>query len=116
MAISSLNDGSQTIGTAEYSMVANTTASVPLSNTDDGFYQVFVDLSNLAAGDQFQVKLYEKVYNGSQGVAEVWTFTGVQAKPIFITPGVLLVEGWDCTIKKIAGTDRTIYFSIRRVT
>lgn len=116
MTITSFNAGTATIGTSEYSMVGNTTSGVPLANTTTGFYQLFVDLSAMAAGDQFQIKIYEEVYSGTQGVAEVYTFTGVQAKPICSFPGLILIEGWDMTVKKLAGTDRSIWFDVRKVT
>lgn len=114
MAITVHNDGAATIGTAEYSMAGSTTSGVPLADTTTGFYQLFVDLSAMAAGDQFQVKLYEKVNAGTQGLMETWTFTGVQSKAIWAAPGMILMEGWDMTIKKLAGTDRSIGFSIRK--
>jgi hypothetical protein len=42
-----------------------------------------------------------------------WVLTGAQAYPLFVTPPFMLGEGWDFTIKKITGTDRTITSEIR---
>lgn len=115
MAITEYIHQSPTVGTAEYSVTAGTTSG-PSADTNDGFYQIWLNLSALAAGDQFQLKLYEKVDAGTQGVAETWTFTGVQGKPIFVAPGFILLDGWDFTLKKIAGTDRSIPHSVRKAT
>jgi len=116
MAIGSYQAGTATIGTSEYSLTGATTTGVPLIDGTNGFYQLFVDFSDMAAGDQFQVKLYERVNAVTQALSETWTFTGVQAKPIVAFPGLILIDGWDMTIKKLAGTDRSIRFDIRQVT
>jgi hypothetical protein len=34
---------------------------------------------------------------------------------MFIIPSVILGEGWDVTVTRLAGSDRTIYWSIRKV-
>jgi flagellar hook-associated protein 3 FlgL len=61
------------------------------------------------AGDQLQVRVYEKVRSAdTQRVIEEWILTGAQSKPIFVTPPLTLKHGWDFTLDKLAGTDRTI--------
>ena len=42
------------------------------------------------------------------------TLKGVQSE-IFCTPMLILMNGWDMTIKKIAGTDRAFDASIRQI-
>lgn len=103
-----------TISTTETSMLnANSTIA---SNTTAGVYQAFVDLNALAAGDTFQLKIYEKVASGgTQRVVQTVYFTGVQSDPIAVTPSLVLINGWDITLKKIAGTDRSLVWSIRQV-
>lgn len=112
MAISGLYQNSPTVGTAEYSCINNSTSGLAASTTAC-MAQIFLDLNALAAGDSFQVAVYEKVNGGTQRLAEKWTFTGVQGKPIWASPGILLREGWDYSLKKLAGTDRSIPFEIR---
>lgn len=107
---------SATISTAEYSLPANTDVGVPTSQTTAGIFSFFLDLGNLAAGDSFRFRLYEK-YDaaGTQRLAEEWIFSGAQSKPGFVTPPFTIGAGWDFTALKLSGSDRTIYWSIRRV-
>jgi len=113
MPITYTND-SATISTTEYSLPAKQAG--PTSQTTVGVFQFFIDLANMDAGDQYQIRIYEKYdANGSQRLMEEWIVTGAQSKPLFPTPSFMLGEGWDITMKKLAGTDRTIYWSIRRV-
>ena len=116
MAITAAFENSATSSTTEYSLPANTTTGVPTSQTDDGIYQIFLDLNALAAGDQFELKIYEKVQSGgTQRLVDQRTFANVQSVPNFVLPSLILLHGWDVTLKKIAGTDRAIGWSIRKV-
>lgn len=116
MAITAAFENSATISTTEYSLPANTTTGVPTSQTDDGIYQIFLDLNALAAGDQFEMKIYEKVQAaGTQRLVDQRTFTNVQSVPNFVLPSLILLHGWEVTLKKLAGTDRAIVWSIRKV-
>lgn len=114
MGINFVND-SASIGTSEYYLASDSTT--PTYQTDNGVYQLVVDLNNLAAGDQFRIKLYEKYDSGGTArLVEEWIFTNVQSKPLFISPSFILGEGWEWSVTKLAGTDRTIYWSIRSIT
>jgi hypothetical protein len=115
MAITAAFENNATVGTAEYSMPAATTSGVPTSQTDDGIYQAFIDAAAMVAGDQFEVKVYEKVTSGgTQRVLLSTILTGAQAGPV-VMPSLVLLHGWDMTLKKLAGTDRAIYWSIRKI-
>jgi hypothetical protein len=114
MAISEAFSGSETVGTTEHSLTTDT--SGPDVETSDGVFQVFLDLNALAAGDLFSFYVYEKVLTGStQRLAYSATFTGTQGAPVWVSPSLILLHGWDATLKKIAGTDRNIDWSIRKV-
>lgn len=70
----------------------------------------------MIAGDQYRIRLYEKHDSGgTQSIVEEWILTGVQSKPMFITPSFVLGQGWDVTVTRLAGADRTIDWSIRAV-
>lgn len=104
-----------TVGSTELSIVSGTT-TLPTPVTDDGVYQLWVDAGNMAKGDEFRIKLYEKV-EGTGGTKKVFfqaSLLGVQSE-IFVTPSFILINGWDMTITKIAGTDRAFDASIRKV-
>jgi hypothetical protein len=114
MAISAAYENSASISTTEYSLPNNSTSLTPI--TVDGVYQVFIDLANMVAGDQYEIKVYEKVTSGgTQRLIETWIVTGAQSKPAFLIPSVILLHGWDVTMKRLAGADRTIGWSIRQV-
>jgi hypothetical protein len=113
-AWTALYSGSASIGTSEYSLTLNSTSGVPAAKTDKGTITLALDLNAVAAGDQFEVTLYEKCRSAdTQRKAAKWIVTGAQAEPIFMSPPLMLGEGWDFTIKKLAGTDRTITSEIR---
>jgi hypothetical protein len=114
MAISEAFSGTETVGTTEHSLTTDT--SGPDVETSDGIFQCFLDLNALAAGDVFVFKVYERVLTGStQRLCYVATFSGVQAQPVWVSPSLILLHGWDMTLDKISGTDRSIDWSIRSV-
>lgn len=116
MAISEAFTNSTTISTTEYSLPRNAAYDSGQPQTDDGVYQVFIDLGNLAAGDQFEIKVYEKVTSGgTQRLVDTWIPDGAQASPAFILPSLIFLHGWDITMKRISGSDRSISWSIRKV-
>jgi hypothetical protein len=116
MAISVTNfTGTEAISTTEHSLT--TDSAGPDVDTTVGIFQAVLDLSALAAGDVFEFKLYEKARAAdTQRVAFSATFANAQAEPIWISPSFILGAGWDMTLDKISGTDRTITWSIRGVT
>ncbi len=103
-----------TVQSSELSIVSGTTALQTI--TTAGVYQLLIDAGNMAKGDEFRVKIYEKVEatGGTKKVLAQWTLLGVQSE-IFVTPTFILMNGWDMTIQKIAGTDRAFDASIRKV-
>src|SRR3990172_6465677 len=114
MTITITND-STTISTTEYSLPADTTTGVPTSQTDDAIIQVLIGFQNMIAGDQYEIKYYES--DGTiQALVATWVLTGAQALPKFLVPSVIFGVGWVVTVKRLAGTDRTISWSIRKVT
>ncbi len=113
MAISEAYTNSATIGTTEYSLPNNSTTLTPI--TTDGVYQVMIDSGNMALGDQYQLRIYEKITSGgSQRVIYEAILTGTQTDN-YVFPSLLLLHGWDVTVKKLTGTDRSFGWSIRQV-
>lgn len=108
-------ESSATISTAERSLPADTTTGVPTAQTTECYCQTWLDLNALAAGDQFQLTVYEKcISGGTQRVFDQITFSGAQGSPGFVYPVLHLRNGWDITLKKLAGTDRVIPWSLRK--
>jgi hypothetical protein len=106
-------EGSETIGTTEHSLTTDTFG--PDANTTEGDVQLYLDLNALAAGDEFELKFYEKVLSSStQRVVWSSRFAGAQGGANSASQFAMRVKhGWDFTLKKIAGTDRAIDWSIR---
>lgn len=102
-----------TISSSEISIVSGTTSLQ--SVTTAGVYQLWVDPSNMLKADEFRIKGYEKALSGTTKRSFVaWTLLGAQ-QDVFVTPSFILMNGWDFTITKIAGTDRAFSASIRQV-
>lgn len=114
MAITEAFTNSETIGTTEHDLPSDTTSLS--AQTDDGVYQLHLDLSALLKGDVFELACYEKVVaGGTQRKYDTQRFAHAQSTPHYIYPSIILMHGWTFTLKKIAGTDRSITWSIRKV-
>ena len=107
--------GVETVGTTEWSLTTDTAG--PDADTTDCIMQALVDLSAMAGGDEFRIRIYEKVQGAgdTQRVAYQANMVGPQSPPLWASPSLILMHGWDVTVTKIAGTDRLIGWSIRKV-
>lgn len=114
MAISEAYSGTETVSGTEWSMTSDSSSIGAI--TTDGIYQAFLELNAVAAGDTFEFKVYEKVLSSStQRLVFAATFSGAQGEPVWASPALVLIHGWEMTLKKLAGTDRAINWSIRSV-
>src|SRR5262249_31374753 len=102
--------GSATIGTTRYSLPNASTTLTP--QTSDVRLQVWLDLGNLVAGDHFLLTIWEKANGGTQAPVYKARLRGVRGN-LFSTPTLILGDGWDATLEKVAGGDRMIGFSLR---
>lgn len=114
MAFSIISDAA-TIGTAIYSLPADTTTGVPTSQTDDCLLQTWIDFGAMTAADEYEWRVYEKISAGTQRIIATNRVVGAQGSPV-ILPSYILGDGWDVTVAKIAGTDRSIAWSLRKMT
>ena len=113
MAIAELYTNTATIGTTPYSLCNNSTT--PAAITTDGVYQVFLELAAMTAAETYDIQLLEKVTSGgTQRIIYEARVVGAQPGP-FVTPSLILMHGWDVIVYKVAGTDRSISWSIRQV-
>lgn len=85
--------------------------------TSPGVYEAWVDTANLASGDVYMFRAYEKVKSG--GTKRLYIehpINGAQSPVIWIYPGVHLRNGFDYTLQATSGTTtRSIDYSIRRI-
>ena len=115
MAITQYASGNETVSTTEWSLTTDT--SGPDVQTDDGMYQFWLDLNALAKGDLYIFRVYEKVLSsGTQRIVFQAFFANAQSEPIWVSPALILLHGWDATIVKSAGADASIDFSVRQIT
>lgn len=104
-----------TVGATELSIVSGTTTLQTI--TDDGVYQLWVDaVANMTKTEEYRIRIYEIVEatGATKRVVFSATLKGVQSE-VFVSPSLVLIHGWDMTLQKIAGTDRAIDASIRKV-
>ena len=114
MTIATAYTNSATISTTEYSLPNNSTTLATL--TAVAIYQVFIDASALVAGDAYRITIYEAVQAaGTKRVAWAETLTGAQGGPVWVSPSMILMNGWDVTAIRLSGADRVIGWSIRSV-
>jgi hypothetical protein len=115
VAIAEAYAGSATIGTTEYSCPNAGNYNSANGITTDGVYQVFLDLANMTITEQYQIRIYEKCRSSdTQRVIYEAIVTGIMADT-WVSPSLILLHGWDVTLKKLAGTDRALHWSIRQV-
>jgi hypothetical protein len=102
------------ISTTEISILTGT--STLTDSTDAGAYSLAVDgiAAAMAKGDEFEVRIYDKVLTGSTRRLVFSARLADAQSEIFVTPTLMLVHSWNMTLKKIAGTDRNFDASIRK--
>jgi hypothetical protein len=116
MAITEAYANTQAVTTAtEWSCTTDTAG--PDVDTTDGVYQVFLDVSDMVAGDELQIRVYEKVQStDTQRIVYQSNLFGPQSPPIWVSPSLILLHGWDVTLNQMAGTANiTVTWSIRKV-
>jgi hypothetical protein len=112
MTIAEHEAGSQT-ATVTTEHVLNTTTP----ETTDGIYQLVVDASAMVNGDELELRIKEKCRAGdTQRLAWFASYAHVQGSPLIVSPALVLLHGWDVTLKQTAGTGRAFPWSIRKVT
>lgn len=95
--------------------LTNGTSSIAV-NTNNVVISIWLEVVNMAAGDEFELALYEKVLSGGTARRIILAdLIGVQPDPIFVVPSFHVGIGWDVTLKRIAGSTETFNCSIRSI-
>lgn len=105
--------GTTTVGSTEYFLASQSTTAT--YQTAKLAIEVWLDLNAMAAGDTFVLKAYEKVNGGTARVVSSTTYTNAQTVPNKRVEIGLVGEGWEISLQKTAGTDRSILWSLRQV-
>lgn len=112
MAVTQLYSGTHAIDTTEWSLTTDTAG--PDADTNAGVYQLFLDTSDMITGDELQIRIYEKTRSGdTQRIIYQSNLVGPQSPPTFVSPSLMLLQGWDMTLDAIVGTI-TVLWSIRK--
>jgi hypothetical protein len=115
MAISEAFTGQQAVDSTEWSCCTDTSYDTGDLQTTDGIYQVWLDLNDMVNTDILQINVYEKVTSSSTvRLAYQFILRDAQSEVIAVLPSLILIHGWDITLKAIAGTI-TIDWSIRKI-
>ncbi len=107
--------GTEAIGATEHSLATDTSYDTGDAQTSDGILQAWLDVSDMIAGDQLQIRIYEKVRSGdTQRIVYESILTGLQGQPIWVSPALTVMHGWDVTCDALAGTI-TVNWSLRLI-
>lgn len=113
MAITAAFEGTEAVSTTEWSVT--TDSAGPDVDTTAGVYQLFLDLSDMIAGDELQIRFYEKVRAAdTQRIFYQSNLVGAQSPANWVSPSFVLMNGWDMTLDAIAGTI-TVTWSVRKI-
>lgn len=115
MPITEAFAGTEAVATTEWSLPRDASYSSGSTQTDDGVYQIFLDVSDMVSGDELMIRIYEKVQSAdTQRIVYESYLVGPQNPPIWASPALVLLHGWDVTLDAIVGTV-TVTWSIRKV-
>jgi hypothetical protein len=115
MAIAEAYSGTQAVdNVTEWYMT--TDSGTPTAVTADGVYQIFLDLNDMVTGDQLRIDIQETVDGSTQRVVYRSIVYGPQPTPIWVSPTLVLTDGWNASLVMLSATTATIDWSIRAVT
>lgn len=109
MAVSSLFEGSIALTVGIETTIA--------AATDNGVFQPWFDISQLASGDTLEIRLYEKVIPaGTQRLFLLDTIVGPVTgdQLIWVGPSIVLLHGWAFGLKQTGGVAISVDYSIRQ--
>ena len=115
MAIVELHAGTEAVSTTEWSIPRDAAYAIGSPQTSDGVFQLFLDVSDMISGDELQIRIYEKVQAAdTQRMVIQSILYGPQSPPVWVSPSLVLMHGWDMTLDAITGTI-TVTWSVRQV-
>lgn len=111
MAITITSD-SATISTTPYYLASDSTTVT--YQTIDCILTALIDFANMIAGDQYRVKLLEKINGSTARTIVEAVLSGAQSGP-YVLPAIVVGDGWDIEVTRLAGSDRSIGWTLRTV-
>lgn len=107
-------EGTETVGTTEHDLMTDATYSSGTLQSSNVSAQLWLETNNIARGDVFEVRVYEKVI-GSSTVRSFILDPALPIGDVWVSPALLLGNGWTFTLKKLSGTDRAFNWSVRQI-
>ena len=96
---------SEAVSTTEHSFTTDSAYSSGALQTDEGMMQAQLDVSDMVAGDELQIRVYRQLSSGGPVlIAYQANIVGPQSPPFVATPGLFVKHGYDVTCDAIAGT------------
>ncbi len=81
--------------------------------TSAGTYQMVMDFTNAANGDEFEIRYKGKCRSGDSEVQEqVWTLANAQTSVLKRFPPILMPVDLSVSLKQVAGTGRAILWAL----
>jgi hypothetical protein len=106
MALTEVTSGTQ-------SATLDTEHNLGSEQTDDGYYQLRVDLTNMVNGDITVLRWKQKVVSGGTARKEGRAvFAHAQENPSVLTPPIPNIHGLQFTLEQTDGTGRNYDWSI----
>jgi hypothetical protein len=116
MPITEAFANTEAVGATEWSLPRDAAYSAASPQTDDGVYQLWLDVSDMVTGDELRIRIYEKVRAAdTQRIVYQRTLVGPQTESAVVSPSLILLHGWDCSCLTVAGGTIVVNFSIRKV-
>lgn len=100
---------SATISNTEYFLASDSTSAS--YQTTAGVLRGWIDFSAMTAAETYDVKAYEKVNGSAAKLRWQARLVGVQAELFELLPQAVS-EGWEISVTKVAGTDRSIGWAL----
>jgi hypothetical protein len=104
--------GSVVASGTEYSLPSAANYSSGSPQTAPIKLQLAIDARSMLAGDTIQLSIYDKANGGTQALVWQGNLVGTQSR-LLTLPERWLKEGWDVTIKLIAGAGSTVAWSLK---
>ena len=103
------------IGQTQRSLADGSGSSYALIHDQPGIYQLYIDCTNMQAGDRFDINIYDGI-TSTIALDAIYTavLDGAQSAP-FISPALMLGNFWDMTITGTGTGIRSFVWSIRKV-
>ena len=70
-----------------------------------------LDFNNMTAGDQYEIKVYEKIDGTNARVLYDGFVDGAQGTA-WVSSRFTITNGWEVSLKLLSGTARTVYWSL----